>query len=337
MLQHTPDQHHAVPALRALVVPIVAGAVVAATIVWLFAAALHDPQAHDLKVGLVAPAAVAQKVIGGLAQNAPGAFVVTGYASADEATQAIAKREIVGAFVVGAGQPTILVAGAAGDATKAAVSGAFGGIAQALEQQAVIQDARPLPAGDPRGLVPFFLVLGVVISGLLYQVFAFVLGGPGPASQRGLGALLAFAVADGLAAAVAVGLVIGFDSSFWLLWVVCGLIALAVATSIAACQHVLGMAGTGLGALVVVLIGDASSGGIAGPDFLPDAFRAISSLLPPGAGVQMVRSTLYFDGAALAWPAAVLLGWTVVALAVAWTWQAWTTRGVSVKPAPALG
>ena len=84
------------------VAPIVIGLVLAAWFIWLFAAALHLPQAHELPVALVAPDAAAAQVTAGLERQAPGAFAVTTYGSEADARAAIADRDAVGALVVGA-------------------------------------------------------------------------------------------------------------------------------------------------------------------------------------------------------------------------------------------
>jgi len=300
------------------VAPIVIGLVLAAWFVWLFAAALHLPQAHDLPVALVAPDAVAAQVAAGLEQQAPGAFAVTTYGSESDARAAIADRDEVGALVAGANGATILVASGASESAAGAVAGAFSALAGALQLTPTIEDVAPLPAGDPHGTVPFFLVLGVSLSALIYAILARAVGATGerPALGRRLVSLLTFAVLDGLVAAGAVGLVLGFDEGFWLLAGMCAVLALAVASATAALQELAGTAGSGLSALFVVILGVACSGAMAGPWFLPDGFRALAPILPPGVALAAVRGTLYFDGAALALPLLALASWAVISLAI---------------------
>jgi hypothetical protein len=50
---------------------------------------------------------------------------------------------------------------------------------------------------------------------------------------------------------------------------------------------------------------------------LPGFWRAIGGLLPPGAGVDLTRTTLYFDGARIVGPLLVLIAWAVIGGAVA--------------------
>jgi hypothetical protein len=315
--------------------PIVIGLVLAAWFIWLFAAALHLPQAHELPVALVAPDAVAAKVTAGLEQQAPGAFSVTSYGAESEARAAIADRGEVGAFVAGANGATILVASGASEATAAAVAGAFTAVAGAMQLAPTIEDVVPLPADDPHGTVPFFLVLGVSLSALIYAVIAYASGATGslPGLGERLASLVAFAVLDGLVAAAAVGLVLGFDENTWLLAAVCAVLALAVASATAALQELAGTAGSGLAALFVVILGAACSGAMAGPWFLPDGFRALAPILPPGVGLAAARSTLYFDGAALGVPLVTLAAWAAVALGIVVAVDLWRHRPVT-RPVP---
>ena len=221
----------------------------------------------------------------------------------------------MGAAVVGSGDPVIMVAGAAGQAPSAAVSGALTAVAQALGKTATVEDVQPQPASDSRGLVPFFLVMGVSISAFLFQVFSRSMDGPFRL-RRGIGSLIVFAVLDGFLAALAVQIVLGFDSGYWLLAGVCALLALAVASATAAFHSLFGKAGIGVAGIVLILLGNASSGSVLGAAFLPQPFRWLSPVLPAGAGLEAARSTLYFDGAGYGWSLGTLAFWVVGSLVV---------------------
>lgn len=298
-----------------IAMPLVISAGMVFVFVWLFGAALHKPQAHELEIGVVGPAVAVQGVEAGLETNAPGSFVVSAYAAPDEARAAIRDREIVGAAVVGSGEPLIMVAGAAGQPTSNAVTGALTAMAQALGKTPTVEDVQPLPASDSRGLVPFFLVLGVSISAFLFQVLSRTTAGSFRLGS-GMAALVGFAVVDGFLAALAVAIVLGFDSSYWLLAGVCALLALAVAAATAACFGLFGRAGIGVAGVIVLLLANASSGSVLGSAFLPQPFRWLSPVLPAGAGLEAARSTLYFDGAGFGWSLGTLALWVAGALLV---------------------
>jgi len=95
----------------------------------------------------------------------------------------------------------------------------------------------------------------------------------------------------------------------------CGIAALTIFASGAATagiQAALGPAGTGLVILVFVILGNPASGGPFARPLLPGLWRTIGGVVPPGASVDLARSALFFDGARIAGPILVLVGWSVV-------------------------
>ena len=69
---------------RAAIAPLIISLGMVFLFVWLFSAALHQPQPHGLPIGFVGPAMALPSVEAGLEAKAPGAFAVTTYASAEE-------------------------------------------------------------------------------------------------------------------------------------------------------------------------------------------------------------------------------------------------------------
>ena len=61
-------------------------------------------------------------------------------------------------------------------------------------------------------------------------------------------------------------------------------------------ESLLGFAGTGLAAFILVLIGNSTAGGASNQEFLPNVFRQIAQALPNGAFGRFIRNTVYFDG-----------------------------------------
>jgi hypothetical protein len=91
----------------------------------------------------------------------------------------------------------------------------------------------------------------------------------------------------------------------------------ASAAATAGIQAAAGPAGTGLVILVFVILGNAASGGPFARPLLPGLWRTIGGVLPPGASVDLSRSALFFDGARIAGPILVLLGWAALGTALA--------------------
>jgi hypothetical protein len=79
-------------------------------------------------------------------------------------------------------------------------------------------------------------------------------------------------------------------------------------------SRILGRIGIGLGGLVMVLLDLISSGGPAGSNFLPDAYRWLSPWMPAGELFSGLRGVLYFDSAGIAAPVALMLAYFVIGL-----------------------
>jgi hypothetical protein len=97
---------------------------------------------------------------------------------------------------------------------------------------------------------------------------------------------------------------------------VLSLMVLAISAAIAGLEALMGKAGLALGALTMVCVGNPFSGAAVGPHMLPEPAGLIGQLLPPGAGSNALRSTGYFDGAAVGGHLAVLAVWALAGLAL---------------------
>lgn len=303
------------PTARRLLPPIAIGLLAAIAFVGLYTSALHAPRPHDLPVALVAPAGAQAELQRRLDAAAPGAFALDAYPSEAAARAAVLDRDADGAFLAGP-QPRLLVAEAGGPATAEALRGAFGAAAAAAGARLAVEDLRPLPEGDARGLSEFFTVVGATVASI---VFAAVLLGTGrdlPPRAR-LAAATVFAAAVGLAIALTVGPLVGtLEGSFWGVAGIAALLSLAVSLPTAALGRLLGPPGIGLSALVLMLFAMSASGGPVGHRFLPGFYDAFSQALPGGAALTAIRNTVWFDGAATLAAIAVLAAWALAGLAL---------------------
>ncbi len=66
-----------------------------------------------------------------------------------------------------------------------------------------------------------------------------------------------------------------------------------------------------------MILGNPAAGGAYARPLLPGFWGTVGGLLPPGAGVDLVRSILYFDGARILGPIAVLVAWALIGAALA--------------------
>jgi hypothetical protein len=234
----------------------------------------------------------------------PPGLEIHRYVDAAAAQTAVREREVYGAVVPGPNGMTLLTATAASPA-----------VAQSLQQALAplrprVVDLVPAPKDDPRGAAFAASVLPLIIAGLAggLGVTLVVAGG----WARG-GGLVGAAVLAGLTAvAVAQGW-LGTLEGGWLANAgVLGLVVLAVGAVVAGANALVGYAGVGLTAVLMVLIGNPWSGVASAPELLPPAAGAIGQLLPPGAGATLLRSTAFFDGHGGASALLVLLAWVAL-------------------------
>lgn len=298
------------------------------------------------EVPLVVAGAQAEAAAGRLAQERPGAFEVTRVADEQAARQALADREAYGAIVSTPAGPRMIVASAASTVvaqqlTQLGAQLAAGaastnvqpgqGAGQSTEagqptQGAGVQDV--VPAGT-HGTAFGSLVLPLVMSSIAAAVLMTLL-----ISAIGwrLVGLSVFAVLGGLAVAgLAQGWLDILPGSYLAVSGVAALAILAISGVVTGTAALLGTPGIGVGALIMLLLGNPLSAATSAPELLPEPWGALGQLLPPGAAVSAVRSVAYFDGAGAGGPLAVLLAWAAGALALLVV-GALRGRG---KPAPA--
>jgi hypothetical protein len=294
--------------------PIVAGLVLLLTLIGLLGTAIRDPRPHDIPVGIAAPPPVAQQLTQGFATAAPGAFVFTTYASEADARAAIDNRDVVAALVVEQTGPRLIVAGAAGDAIAGGVTTAFTNAFRAQGAELSVEVVHPFGAGDPHGIIMFFLVLATLISSVVAGALA-VLAAPDRPWTTQLAIVVTYAISAGIVGVLATAwLVDGFGNGLWAAMALVTLLSLAVGAVTAACAWLMGPAGVALGALVVVLLGLVSSGGPLGSEFLPDAYRAIAPWLPVAPASSALRGALFFDGAGVIGPIGLLSAWALIGI-----------------------
>ena len=103
-------------------------------------------------------------------------------------------------------------------------------------------------------------------------------------------------------------------------WAEAGVIALgisAVGLTLVGLEALFGFVGLGLGAAVIMLIGNPFSGMTSAPEMLPTGWATLGQWLPPGATGTLLRSVTFFDGAGGMQSLWILVGWVVLGLALA--------------------
>ena len=177
-----------------------------------------------------------------------------------------------------------------------------------------VDDVVPLSAEDPRGFSGFYVIFGVTLAGFIFGQTSHTYVRRLPLGQRLLQALL-FAVLAGLAGALLTGPLLGVLPGP-LLAVAGVLVLLGLAATLATIvlTALLGDPGVVVATLLLVIVGNATNGGVDAASFLPGGYRQLSPLLPPGAATTALRRVDYFGSVAVLGPVVVLAAWALVCL-----------------------
>ncbi|MCT4353673.1 ABC transporter permease [Streptomyces sp. Je 1-79] len=279
--------------------------VVVALALWAFAWPAARIAPRDLPIGVAGPATATAPLEQRLAAH-DGAFEVHRYDSEAAARTAIEDRAVYGAVIVTPQGPELLTASAASPVVAGLLREAVA--AQAPPgTQVKVTDVVATPAGDPRGSAFGASLFPLVLAGAASGIVVTVLG-----LRRGR-ATLALLGAAALAGVVGASLAdswLGALSGYW--WTeagVLGLTVFAIGATIAGLAALIGKPGLGLGALLMVLLGNPFSGVASAPELLPVPAGALGQWLPPGAGGTALRSVAFFDGAGAGAALLVLAIW----------------------------
>jgi hypothetical protein len=272
----------------------------------LFAAAFvlpsHKPEPHSVPVGLVGTTAQKQK----LNDARPGAMDIKLYADEAGARRAIEHRDIYGALV----GERLLIASAASSSVAQTLRTA----AEKALHPTAVEDVVPVSKEDSRGSTLNSLFLALIIASSLAVV---ALTSLGLAGLRLVGAIALFATVGGLAVIGLIGEAVGaLPGPYVTLSAAAALTILAIALPTAGLQRLFGQAGAAFGGLFFMLLANPASGNASAPEMLPEPWRAIGQLMPPGAGGATLRNITYFDGNATLMPLLVLSAYAATGFAL---------------------
>jgi hypothetical protein len=295
-----------------------AAAIIGVTVVGLlfiasYAGALHDPQPRDVPVAVAGPPRLAAALAGSRALK------VVRERDARAARRAIDERQAYGAVIAGAASIEVVVAPAASQPIALLLRQQ---LPRRLQQAAPVRvsTVHPLPRGDSRGIVPFYVVVGWVVAGYLATSLLGVANGMRPGRMRvawRMVGVVVLGVLMGVGGAI-LGHSIGDLGGSVVEMAVFGMLTvIAVGWFTMGVQAPLGIVGTGVAILVFVVLGNPASGGPFARELLPEPWRAVGDLIPTGAGVSATRDIAYFPDASLGGPLVVLLVWAAVGGAAA--------------------
>jgi hypothetical protein len=284
-----------------LLVPI---AVVLALTLYAWPSASLEPR--DLPVAVAGPPDAVGAIDRQLSAQ-EGAFDVKAYPDEAAAREAIADRDVYGAFVATPGGAKLLTATAASPTVAQMLTQAAAGV----DPRTQVEEAAPAPdaaSGLSSSLLP------IILAGSLTAAAAMALGS-GALGRSGL--VIAGSVVAGLAATAVIQSWLGIVEGDWFENAgAISLTVLAIAAIVAGLQSLFGQAGAVAGALTMIFVGNPWAGVNSSPEMLPQPIGAIGQLMPPGAGSNLLRGTGFFDGAAAGGHVTVLATWALAGLAL---------------------
>jgi hypothetical protein len=294
------------PPVRAWLQPVVIALIVVAAFVTCYVGLQRNPQPHRI------PIAVTGSALPGEIGQALGDTVEVHPAASAQAARDAVQHHDVDAAVVGGGPHRLRleIAGAAGTSTTAAVKTLVGAYAHGAHKHVTVEDTVPLSHFDARGLAGFYMAFGVTLAG--FVLGSNVLGLAGLLHLRHRFRVLGGAsVAIGALAAIIAGPVMGsVPAPVAPLIVTLAFLAAAASFTTKLLGTYFGPLGIPVATLLLLTVGNATSGATIGPDLLPGTARAVSALLPPGAAVRAVSDLSYFGGAHAVVPVLTLVAWT---------------------------
>ncbi|MEV6201351.1 hypothetical protein AB0M64_15385 [Streptomyces sp. NPDC051771] len=267
---------------------------------------------HEVPVGVAGPQAATE----GLRNSLDGPeWDVTVYDDAKALTAAVEEREIPGGVVISPGKIDIYTATAGAPMASNALT-ALGNAAAAQQQvRPTVHELAPYPDDDPRGAGFGAAGLPLVFGGMIPAI-ALTRLFPGPAGLRTrLTGVVLFSLLAG--AAVTAFLQYGTGSltgAYWVTALGLSLGMAALSTTFIGLEALLGFAGLGAGAAVMMLLGNPLSGLATGPYWLPSGWATFGQLLPPGASGSLLRANAYFDGTGAQTPLLTLAAWVALGL-----------------------
>ncbi|MBM7442333.1 ABC transporter permease [Streptomyces sp. HB132] len=299
----------AAPNRRAVAVILLVPLIVTISL-WAFSWPAARIAPRDLPVGIAGAAPAADQMRKQLEQRG-GAFEIHRYDDTASAREAIEDRAVYGAFVVTEKGPQLLTASAASPVAAQLLTEAAKGAAP-TGTALPVTDVVAAPGPDPRGAALGASILPLSLAGVAAGAMVTVM------KLRGTRAVLTLVGASGLVGVVATAVAhswLGVVTGDWLTEAgVIGLTVLAMASAVGGLAALLGTRGIGVGALLMVLLGNSFSGVTSAPEMLPEPVGAIGQLLPPGAGGSLLRSVAFFDGAAVGTAAPALAAWAALGL-----------------------
>ncbi|MFD4787266.1 ABC transporter permease [Streptomyces sp. NPDC058459] len=279
-----------------------------------YLAAFHAPRPHELRVGTTEVGTHQAHMREGLARAIPGGFTLETYPDESAARRAVQDRSVYAAYL---GRGRLLYGSANGASVTATVTTAFGSVAHAEHHDLSVQDVAPAAAGDTRGLSVFYAAFGLVLAGYLFGMTTYQVA-PQLQYRWRMASLALFGAVGGVLVTTIAGST-GFGAlpgPFLPLALVAALTGAAVGGTTMVLLRLFGSAGVSLASILLLILGNSSSGGIMPAAYLPGWLRPLSEILPVGIGVRAMQGLSRFQHDGLTRALVILPVWVLGAALV---------------------
>ncbi|MCI4064289.1 hypothetical protein MRQ36_17475 [Micromonospora sp. R77] len=282
-----------------------------------YVGALHQPTPRDVPVGVVLGDQRAQAVLAAVRGQTDKIKPIE-YDDPGAAADGLTAREVYGVLTTGPDNGLRLTtASASAPAAAELVTQVLTQAARQANLPLQVTDEVPVERSDPRGLVPFYLAVGLVLGGYLASTALGLKTGTSPVSLPRAGlrvaALAVYSVVLGIIGATIVGPILDvWHHDIPAVAAVGALAVFAAAMVATAVQAWLGLLGTGLVILLLVVLGNPGSGGIYAPEFLPTWMRGMHRWNVPGLATDLIKSAVYFDRRSMGWTLSGLTIWALL-------------------------
>ena len=263
--------------------------------------AMSSPAPSDMPIAIVGTSvAQAQQAVDGLDEQMPGMFDLRALDSAEDAMDQVQGRTVTAAFILPSAEnptATLMTNQAGGSSAQQVVVGVFSQVAAAQKVELVHNELAPLHSNDTMGSVSMYLAMGWMLAGFMI----IIVGSNAAPSSRPLRRLVPIVAAWAAFISAILWVIAGpitgsVDGHFWQLWSVGAIAVFCVAMFSAVIERLIGMLSIIPVIGILMLIGVPASGGGLSVYMEPAMFRVLHEILPMPAGVEAVRSILYFGG-----------------------------------------
>jgi hypothetical protein len=159
-----------------------------------------------------------------------------------------------------------------------------------------VVDVVPTSSADPRGVVVSSALLPLTICSIIIAVAIGLVAGLRPAWRQVVGLMVTCTVAGLSAYLIAQGFLGALPHEPVATSAALALTLLSIGASTAGVIALIGARGFTVGAVLMVFMGNPFSGARSAPQLLPGWVDHLGQWLPPGAGLNLLRSTAYFGG-----------------------------------------